>query len=251
LLFWRLAPRRETGRDAGARQEESMSQVSDAGLEKLTFLLPLPARHAALAPELQHIHEVFLRSLVERGRPLSMDEIAELAPGGDALNAVWTLAAHDLIVLDAGRQPVGAYPVTVEQTPFRVHVKGNDIRAMCAFDAVSVAPMFETEVVIDARCPVTGEAIHVEQQDRKILNVLPSPDARVGIWWRTPGPVAARTLCAGITFLRDPAAGETWRALDPDNRDVVSLEDAIDAGGRFFKPLLETAAVPQLAGTRG
>lgn len=225
-----------------------MSQISDAGLKKLISLLPLPERHAALAPELQRLHAAFLRSLVERGRPLSIEEMETMAPGGDVLNAVWTLAANDLIVLDPLGRPVGAYPVTMEQTPHRVHVKGNDISAMCAFDAVSVAPMFGTEVVIHSRCPMTGEPIKIEQHDRKIVKVLPSPAVMVGVWWRHPGPVAARTLCAGIVFLRDRAAAEAWRAADTANRDVVSLDDAIDAGVRFFKPLLEEKPVVQLAG---
>jgi hypothetical protein len=216
-----------------------MSTISDAGLKKLISLLPLPERHAALPPELQRLHAAFLRSLVERGHPLSTEEMETLAPGGDVVNAVWTLAANDLIVLDAAGRPVGAYPVTVEQTPHRVHVNGNDISAMCAFDAVSVAPMFATETIVHSRCPMTGEPILIEQHDRRIKKVLPSQAVMVGVWWRSPGSVAARNFCPGVVFLRDHAAAEAWRAVDIANRDVVSLDDAIDAGVRFFKPLLE------------
>jgi hypothetical protein len=220
-----------------------MSNISDAGLKKLISLLPLPERHAALPPELQRLHAAFLRSLVERGRPLSTEEMETLAPGGDVVNALWTLAANDLIVLDALGRAVGAYPVTVEQTPHRVRVNGNDISAMCAFDAVSVAPMFGTETVVHSRCPMTGEPILIEQHGRRIKKVLPSPAVMVGIWWRNPGSVAARNFCPGIVFLRDGAAAQAWRAVDIANRDTVSLEDAVDAGTRFFEPLLEEKPV--------
>lgn len=226
-----------------------MSQISDAGLKKLTTLLPLPQRHAALSRELQRLHSAFLRSLVERGRPLSMEEMEALAPGGDVLNAVWTLAANDLIVLDAFGHAIGAYPVTMAPTPHRVHVKDNDIRAMCALDAVSVAPMFATGAVIRSRCPMTGESIHIEQKERKIVKVLPSPEVLIGVWWRSPGAVAAANFCPGVVFLRNRTAADAWRAADPANRDVIGLDDAIDIGARFFEPMLEKVPAPQLTAT--
>lgn len=215
-----------------------MSTISDHVVTKLTGMLPLTQRQAALAPELRQIHREFLRSLVERGRPLTRPEIAAMAPGGDATSAIWTLAANDLIVLDAHNRPVGAYPVTLEETPHVVNIGGNSLWAMCAFDAVSVAPMFGKDVTVSSRCPVTGAAIHLEQKNHTIVTALPSRDVQVGVWWRDPGAVAARNLCPGIVFLRDRAAAEAWQAGDPANREFAGLEDAVEAGSRFFSPLI-------------
>jgi mercuric reductase len=224
-----------------------MSPVADHVLNRLTALLPLPARQAALPPELRKLHRSFLRSLVERGRVMTESEIAAMAPGGDGSAAIWTLASLDLIVLGMTGAPVGAYPVTTERTPHEVTVDGTRIWAMCAFDAVSVEPMFGTPVVTRSRCPVTGAEILIEQRGGRIATVRPSPAVQVGVWWRNPGAVAARNFCPGIMFLRDTTAALQWQAGLTVDHEFCSLEDAVEAGARFFRPLLEQR-MPEPAG---
>ncbi len=217
-----------------------MSQTVDNIVNRLTKLLPLAARQAQLSPELRNLHRAFLHSLVERGRPLTSAEIAALAPGHDALAAVWTLASMDLVVLDGTGEAVGAYPVTTEPTPHHITVNGNMLFAMCAFDAVSVEPMFGAPVTTRSRCPVTGAEIHIEQRDGRIVDLSPSPDVQVGIWWRDPGAVAARNLCPGIVFLRDVAAAQQWQAGQTSDHDFAPVADAAQAGAQFFGPLVES-----------
>jgi mercuric reductase len=221
-----------------------MSQVVDYAVNRLTSLLPLGARQAALPRPLQALHRAFLRSLVERGRPLNEAEISALVPGGDAFTALWTLVSMDLVVVDGRNRPVGAYPVTTERTPHAIHVNGNTIWAMCAFDAVSVEPMFGLPVMTASRCPITGAEIHIEQRGGRIVQVSPSPDVQVGIWWRSPGSVAARNFCPGVMFLRDRTAALQWQAGQIADHDFAGVEEAAEAGARFFKPLLaETVSV--------
>lgn len=215
-----------------------MSQLSDYALDRLRSILPLAHRQAALSLELRTLHRAFLHTLVEQGRAMSSDEIADFAPGRDTALAIWILAAADLIVLGRDGHPVGAYPITVEPTPFELTIDGASLYAMCAFDAVSVAPMFDAAVAIRSRCPITGVELRLEQRGGELVQAAPSSDVQVGIWWRNPGSVAARNLCPGIVFLRDRAAALAWQAGDTDDHDIANLYDAIDAGARFFRPLV-------------
>lgn len=224
--------------------EALMLDIVAYAVNRLTNLLPLAARQAALPDYLRAVHQAFLRSIVDRGRPLNEAEIAALVPGGDAFTAIWTLVSLDLLVVDARNVPVGAYPVTVERTPHQIHVNGNRIWAMCAFDAVSVEPMFGVPVLIASRCPVTGCEIHIEHRAGRIVQVWPSPDVQVGVWWRNPGSVAARNFCPGVMFLRDRDAALQWQAGLTADRDFASLDDAAAAGARFFRPLLGPVGAP-------
>lgn len=157
-----------------------MSKISDYALDRLVSLLPLAGRQATLSPELRQLHQAFLRSMVDRGRPLNGAELAAAAPGHDALAAVFTLESLDLIVMDREGRPAGAYPLTTEPTAFHVGVNGNTIWAMCALDAISVAPMFDTAVAIRSRCPVTGAEILVEMQGSRVSTASPGPNVQVG-----------------------------------------------------------------------
>jgi mercuric reductase len=224
-----------------------MSQVVEYALNRLLGLLPLAARQATLSPELRKVHHAFLRSLVERGRPLTEAEIAAAAPGHDALTAVWTLASLDLIVLGRNGLPVGAYPVTTETTPHQVTVNGNSIWAMCALDAVAVAPMFNTKVSIHSRCPVTGAEITIKMSGGGIVELMPGPEVQLGVWWRDPGAVAAKNFCPGVMFLRDIAAARVWQGGHAADHDFSPIGDAAHVAERFFRPLMIDAPVVALA----
>ena len=41
-----------------------------------------------------------------------------------------------------------------------------------------------------------------------------------------------------IIFLRDSKIAQRWLAQDPDNREVFTLQEAIEFGARFFVPLI-------------
>ena len=223
-----------------------MSQVSDYALNRLTSLLPLPLRQATLSTELRQLHQQFLRSLVERGKALTNEEIAAVAPGHDAFAALWTLASLDLLVLDRSGRPIGAYPLTTERTPHEVHVNGNTLWAMCALDAVSVAPLFDADVDVRSRCPVTGVEIVIRMHGADIVHISPDSDVQLGVWWRDPGAVAARNFCPGVVFLRDKAAAAQWQGGRSEDHDFAPVTDAVDVGTRFFRPMLAERPVGEL-----
>ena len=224
-----------------------MSEVADSVLARLESLLPLASRQASLPPELQALHRAILRSLADRGRPLSNPEIRALMPGHSPSVVLWTLASEDLVVLKDGRSLVGAYPLTTEPTPHEILINGNRLWAMCAMDALSVAPLFDSTVEIASECPVTGAAIHLRMKGEQLLDVAPGPAVQLGVWWRDPYTCAARNFCPGVMFLRDGDAARLWQNGRSVDHDFAPLPLAVEVAARFFRPFFVEAPAPAYA----
>jgi len=41
-----------------------------------------------------------------------------------------------------------------------------------------------------------------------------------------------------MLFLRDGEIAQRWLEEDPDNREIFSLQEAVEFGNRFFAPLM-------------
>jgi Alkylmercury lyase len=247
------APRETIESAAGARADLF------GALQRLNDLLPLKRRQQALPKPLAHVHRLILRSLAERGRPLTTEEIAAvLGSRASALNALAVLSSNDLIVLDTpvvkdepghrlqlenpDAKIVGAYPVTTEKTPHRVMVggqQGQEVHAMCAVDALAISQMFGVETCIDTKCHATGEALYICQKGKEILAARPNTDIRVGIRWQKISTCAAHTLCTEMVFLKDAVTAANWKAKDPEVIDLFTLPEAVEYAAAFFMPLLE------------
>jgi hypothetical protein len=206
---------------------------------RLNIQLPLKARRDELDSELQALHQAVLHSLINSGRPPALDEVSQLLVEKNIDVALQRLAAADLVVLDAGgKNIVGAYPVTIEQTPHRIAINGNNIFAMCALDAVSVAPMFDTHVEIESYCHVTQDPVEIAMQGTEIVKVQPSPAIRVGVRWQMPRGVAAHSMCLEMVFLINEHVAREWQHGDAVNKSVFDLPEAVEFGRQFFAPLL-------------
>lgn len=212
-----------------------MSDHVDRVLERLVSLFPLPLRQAALPAPLRRVHQSMLRSFVERGTAL--DDATARTSDAERSRAIATLAAEDLIVVSDDRV-TGAYPFTTEPTPHQIVVNGHTLWTMCALDALAVAPVFDVEVSITSRCPVSGSAVEIEMRGDRRVSVRPGPGIQLGFAWRTPGTCAARNFCPGITFLRDEGALQQWREGQDVDHDAITLEEAVVVGVRFFGPLM-------------
>ena len=206
---------------------------------QLNRCLPLKAMQANLSESYRQLHQDMLWTLVRQGRPLSRAEIAAQIGDGAVDNFLQQLAADDLLVLDAtGHDVAGAYPLTTAKTTHAIKVKGRHIYAMCALDAVSIAPMFETEVEIHSHCQLTQTPIVIHMCENSIKRAQPSSQVHVGIRWQQPCGHAAHSLCMDMVFLQDAGAAQQWQGSDAKNISLFTLPEAIQFGTAFFKPLL-------------
>jgi Alkylmercury lyase len=217
--------------------------VLAAALDKLNSLLPLKARQSQLEPQLRNLHITILRHFATAGQPLSRDQVAQQL-GDDAVDAALArLAGDDLIVLDPDRRHIaGAYPFTAEERVHAVLTNGRTVHAMCALDALAIAPLFETATRIDSRCHVTDTPVEIHMQGAELLSAQPG-DVRVGIHWQGTSSCAARSLCLEIVFLADAGTAQRWQQQDSGNTDLFELPDAVRFATAYFRPLLaDTAA---------
>lgn len=213
-------------------------------VDKLNGFLPLAARQQQLDAELRELHKVILCAFVEQGRPLSITEAADHLSQHSVEEAFQLLAQNDLIVLDVEQQMVmGAYPVTYEVTPHVVEVNGHTINAMCALDALSVAPMFEVETNIKSSCAIAGKPLSLHMQGEQVVFVGVGEDLYVGIRWQTPCGAAAHSLCRDMVFLLGQEAADKWLRRTDIEGSVFDLSTAVAVGSAFFRPLLANSGL--------
>lgn len=210
-----------------------------AAFEKLNSQLPLKVRQDQLPSTLKTIHQKVLYSLVKQGRPPTRNELKAVLGKENIEASLQRLGTDDLVVLDAeGKYPVGAYPVTIEKTPHEILVNGHAIHAMCALDALSVAPMFDEDVIIKSICHLSQTPITIHMQGSELLEVHPTTDITNGIRWQMPSSVAAHSMCMQMVFLKDRQTAEAWQNSDTENISLFTLPEAVEFGKAFFLPLL-------------
>jgi len=210
----------------------------EQGLEKLNSLLPLKAHQDLLQPELCELHRDILRSFADSGAPLSREQIARRLGDAQVDTALARLSAEDLVVLSAdGREISGAYPYTVEERVHRVEINGHPVHAMCALDAIAVAPLADARTHIHSRCHVTGTPVEISMQGDEVLSANPA-DVHVGIRWQSTSGCAAKNLCMEMVYLQDADTARSWQAQDPGNIDIYDLAQAVAFAAAFFRPLL-------------
>jgi hypothetical protein len=215
--------------------------VSDpitGALERLNRQLPLAARQRSLPDELIGLHRAILKSLYSQGQVPTHEEIAALLNNTGIEPALDELRRRDLIVFSEDGRLAGAYPMTTEPTSHRLVLPGRSINAMCAIDALSVTPMFGGAVEIRSECRVTREPVVIRQQDERIVDASPS-SVLTGVRWQMPcGGHAAHSMCVEMVFLKDAGTAQAWHNGALDHHSVFNLNDAVEFGARFFKPLV-------------
>ena len=215
-----------------------MTAKLDKALNRLMKILPLKERQDACSKQIKELHQQVLRSFVDKGRILTREEMGQQV--SDLENAVSVLKGNDMVVFSEDGNPVGAYPFTMEERERVVWINGHKVHAMCALDALAVSPMFKMESKVTSQCRITGEPIKLQQSGQALENLDDAGDTHFGIIWgaESADSCCADSLCMEMMFLRDSGIAQQWLSDDPDNREVFTLQEAAEFGGRFFAPLV-------------
>lgn len=157
----------------------------------------------------------------------------------DAPDAFRVLAREDLVHVDASGRPLVAYPFSARPRGHRVLIDGRRwVEAMCALDALGIAPMLALPIEIYSRDPFSGGEIWVRLD----------PDD--GAWWEPKRAVvlAGSACCEGpsfrgccdvLNFFERRKDAERYLAENPSvSGHPISLPEAIEAGRIVFGDLL-------------
>jgi hypothetical protein len=199
-----------------------------------------PARRARLTEAERELYFWILRRFASDGRP-SSGEVQAAADqlGLDAEDALATLSREDLVHRGADGAIAVVYPFSGRPTPHRVRFpSGHEVDAMCAIDALGIAPMFGKPIEIESRDPVSGEQIRAWVTPDGAAQWSPEPAVVVtGAIRNQDG--ACCGCCPVLNFFAAPANAERWLREHPEVRgNVISVSEAAAAGRAVFGDVL-------------
>jgi len=215
-----------------------MNSKIENALKRLNIILPLKQNQDKCTPEVKVLHQQMLQSFITRGRILTKEEMAPWAR--DISAALNVLSKLDMVIVTENGEPIGAYPFTKVEREHKILVNSHDIYAMCALDALAIAPMFEETVQITSQCRVTGDPVNIQMSGAEIKNLAAVRDIRFGVSWDAADDslCCAESLCMEMIFLRDKKTAQEWFSNGSVNREIFTLQEAVQFSSRFFSPLL-------------
>jgi hypothetical protein len=198
------------------------------------------ARHARLSEPERELYFWILRRFATVGRPTSEEVRSEAEPLGiDAEQALETLTREDLVHRRSDGEITVAYPFSGRATAHRARFPGgHEIDAMCAIDALGIAPMFGEPVEVESRDPMSGEAIRARVEPDGAAEWLPASAVVVAGAFRDQGE-ACCGCCPVLNFFASTANAERWLGEHPEVRGtVISIREASAAGRAIFGDVL-------------
>jgi Alkylmercury lyase len=153
----------------------------------------------------------------------------------EPVEAFEVLAREDLVHVDSDGRPVVAYPFSATARGHRVLIDGERwVEAMCAIDALGIAPMLGLSVEVYSRDPVSGGEVWVRLDPREGAWSEPNEAVVLGGSACCEGP-SFRGCCDVLNFFETNANVERYLA---ENQSIsghpISLPDAIEAGRLVF-----------------
>ena len=202
-----------------------------------------PSSHRrGLSPGERSFYTWILRSFAAGTAPAPA-ALAEAAvrSGVDLEATLGMLAREDLVHTDPATGAIlVAYPFSGIPRGHRVLIDGRyQVEAMCAVDALGIAPMLQAPTEITSRDPRTGREVWVRI------------DPGDGAWWEPETAVVVdaslgidgpsfRTCCATVNFFESGESARAYLDAHPEVRGrVLAMRDAIDLGRSLFGELLD------------
>ena len=199
-----------------------------------------PARRARLSEAERALYFWILRRFATAGRPSNVElRTAAEQLGLEAERALATLAREDLVHRGGDGEISVAYPFSGRPTAHRIRfTDGHEVDAMCAIDALGIAPMFGEAIEIESRDPLSGDEIHARVAPDGSAEWSPDSAVVVAGALRSQGD-ACCGCCPVLNFFASPASAERWLAEHPEVRgNVISMQEAAAAGQVVFGEVL-------------
>jgi hypothetical protein len=197
------------------------------------------SRAARLPNPERDLYRWILQSFVDGRLPdretLTVESQARgLGPEG----ALATLAREDLVHLDDRGDIAVAYPFSGRPTRHRVRFDGRELYAMCAIDALGIAPMLGRPIEILSSDPVDGQPIEVSLAPDGSSSW--SPDQAVVVSGCADSGAAFQGCCQVLNFFASRANADRYLRQNPAVTGLpISMPVAIDLGRLIFGRVLD------------
>jgi hypothetical protein len=166
--------------------------------------------------------------------------VAAVALDLDPGEALAVLARDDLIHADGNGQPTVAYPFSANERGHNVLIDGtHGVQAMCAIDALGIAPMLNLPTEIVAHDLISGTEIRVQVDPD--VEATWHPQAAVVLAGSTScdGP-SFRGCCDVLNFFETQENAERYLSDHPEIVGAaISIPVAIEAGRVVFGDVLK------------
>jgi hypothetical protein len=200
------------------------------------------ARLTRLTDSERALYRWILFSFARGGHP-AVDELCDLASdlGLEIEGTLVLFAELDLVHHDPSTgEIVVAYPFSARPRGHSVLISSTHrVEAMCAIDALGIAPMLQQPIEITSHDPLSGSEIWVRL------------DPSEGAWWQPPTAVVLagsascdgpsfRGCCVVLNFFQTDESANTYLAAHPELSGFpISIADAIEVGRTVFADLLK------------
>ena len=190
---------------------------------------------------LRAVHQAVLRSFAGNGQAPSPASLADAARPFDASQVLAQLAEGDFLCIDDAGRITAAYPFSGVETPHRVQVSGGAaVYAMCAVDALGMAMMLGSDVVIESADPWSGAPVTVSVRATGSSSWRPVTavvfDGRLA--HDCCGP-SASVCCGYMNFFASRGSARKWAAAHPEiTGTILSKSRALKLGQQIFGQLL-------------
>jgi hypothetical protein len=191
-------------------------------------------RTERLPPAERTVYHWILRRFADGARPDREALATESARRGVPLAALLaTFAREDLVHIDETGSVVVAYPFSGRPTPHRVRFNGREAFAMCAIDALGIAPMLDIEIEVASSDPIDGNAVRVALTPEGQATWEP-PEAVV-VAGRTCEGAAYQGCCQVLNFFASRANAERYLRERADVRGFpITIPEAVELGRTIF-----------------
>lgn len=159
--------------------------------------------------------------------------------GLDPDEAFAALARDDLVHTDRDGRPVVTYPFSARERGHRVLIgKIHEVEAMCAIDALGIAPMLGLPIEVRSRDPISGREIHVQLRPGEQAGWQPQAAVVLAGSARCGGP-SFGGCCDVLSFFENTENAERYLHEHPEiNGAPITIPEAAEAGRIVFGDVL-------------
>ena len=142
--------------------------------------------------------------------------VTALELGLDPDEALAALARDDLVHAGRDGRPEVAYPFSARERGHRVLIDGRHaVEAMCAIDALGIAPMLGLPIEVRSRDPTSGGDVHVHLQSEEQAGWQPAEAVVLAGSTRCDGP-SLGGCCNVLNFFETTENAERYLREHPE-----------------------------------